>query len=390
MTTPLRARLSTTIAGLFPGSFALVMATGIVSIACQLMGFAGVARALLALNLAAYAVLMVATLARAALHPRRLLADVADHGRGPGFFTLVAGTNVLGTQCLRVAGWHQAATALWGAGLVLWALVMYAFFTAVIVRAEKPTLAQGINGAWLIASVATQSVAVLALALETPFGWPAAAVDFVALVFFLVGCMLYLAIIPLIFYRFTFLPFETATLTPPYWISMGALAIATLAGSSLLLAAERSPLVVEIAPFLEGFTLLFWAAGTWWIPLLVLLGAWRHLWRRHPLVYDAQYWGMVFPLGMYSAATWRLAEALPLAALTAVARAALAAALVAWTATALGLVRSIVRWVRAGGRERGRATAADASPAVAESGGAADSAASSRAERTDIGESRME
>ena len=339
---PPRGRLAATVAGLFPGYFALVMATGIVSIAGHLLGWPLLARALLAANLPAYAVLVALTAARIVLYPRRLAADLADHARGSGYFTVVAGTCVLGSQCLLIARWRLAAEVLFAAGLGLWCLVMYAFFTAVIVRGVKPTLEQGINGAWLIATVATQSVAVLALALGDPFGWPAEAVAFGALVFFLVGCMLYLAIITLIFYRFTFLPLEVATLTPPYWISMGAVAITTLAGSSLVLARGRSSLLAELAPFLKGFTLFFWAAGTWWIPLLVLLGVWRHVVRRHPLAYDPQYWGMVFPLGMYAAATFRLAEALPMAPLAAISHAFLPIAIVAWTMTLLGLLRSLL------------------------------------------------
>lgn len=335
-------RLAKAVAELFPGYFALVMATGIVSIAGHLLGWPRLARALFWVNLPAYATLVALTAARLVLFPRRLAADFADHARGSGYFTTVAGTCVLGSQCLLVAGWRGAAEALFGAGLALWAVVMYAFFTAVIVRERKPTLEQGINGAWLIATVATQSVAVLALGLGDPFGWPAEAVAFGALVFFLVGCMLYLAIITLIFYRFTFLPLATAALTPPYWISMGAVAITTLAGSSLVLARDRSPLLVELAPFLKGFTLFFWAAGSWWIPLLVLLGFWRHVVRRHSLAYDPQYWGMVFPLGMYAAATFRLAEALPLAPLAAISRGFLPVAIVAWAATLLGLVRILV------------------------------------------------
>jgi len=335
--------LAAAVAELFPGYFALVMATGIVSIAGHLLGWPRTARALLFVNLAAYTVLATLTLARLVLFPRRLAADFADHARGSGYFTTVAGTSVLGSQCLLIAGWRGAAEALLVAGLALWAVVMYAFFASVIVREVKPTLEQGINGAWLLATVATQSVALLALALGDPFGWPAATVAFGALVFFFIGCMLYLAIITLIFYRFTFLPLATATLTPPYWISMGAVAITTLAGSSLLLARGRSPLLDELTPFLKGFTLFFWAAGTWWIPLLVLLGVWRHVIRRHPLAYDPQYWGMVFPLGMYAAATFRLSQALPFEPLAYVARAFFAVAVGSWIATALGLVSSVVR-----------------------------------------------
>ena len=75
-------------------------------------------------------------------------------------------------------------------------------------------------------------------------------------------------------------------MTPPYWINMGAVAITTLAGSSLLLQSDRWSFLVMLRPFLAGFTLFFWATATWWIPLLVILGVWRHLVRRFPLRYD--------------------------------------------------------------------------------------------------------
>src|SRR5262245_40553913 len=339
-------RFLSAVAGLFPGYFALVMATGIVSIACHLLGLPGVARTLLPVNLVFYAVLVALTLLRLAVFPRRFLADLGDHARGSGFFTLVAATNVLGSQCLRVGGFRGAAEILFGFGLLLWAVVMYAFFLGVVVRADKPTLGQGINGAWLLATVSTQSVAVLGASLLEPFGWSPANTLFFCLVFYLIGCMLYIAIITLIFYRFTFLEIESKTLTPPYWISMGAAAITTLAGATLLGAADRSSLISDLSPFLRGFTLLIWAAGSWWVPLLLLLGAWRHLWRRDPLTYDPQYWAMVFPLGMYAACTLRLSEALPMPPLATVARMTLPIALVAWAAVLFGMIRS---WVRRSG-----------------------------------------
>jgi len=34
--------------------------------------------------------------------------------------------------------------------------------------------------------------------------------------------------------------------------------------------------------------------------MLVILGFWRHVYRRFTLRYDRLYWGAVFPLGMYS------------------------------------------------------------------------------------------
>ena len=50
-----------------------------------------------------------------------------------------------------------------------------------------------------------------------------------ALTMWLGGSMLYIWIISLIFYRYTFFALSPNDLAPPYWINMGAAAIATLA-----------------------------------------------------------------------------------------------------------------------------------------------------------------
>ncbi len=157
-------------ANLFPGYFALVMATGIISIATNLLGMPPLAWALLGINLVAYVVLSILLAIRLIRFFPRVKADLTDHVRGPGFFTVVAGTCVLGSQLVIVAGQHRVATGLWLLGLVLWLLVMYTFFASVTVKESKPPLESGLNGAWLIAAVATQSISVLGTLLADQFG----------------------------------------------------------------------------------------------------------------------------------------------------------------------------------------------------------------------------
>jgi tellurite resistance protein TehA-like permease len=127
---------------------------------------------------------------------------------------------------------------------------------------------------------------------------------------------------------------------------MGAVAISTLAGALLVLAAPSWHVIGELLPFVKGLTLMFWATATWWIPMLVILGVWRHGYRRFPLRYDPLYWGAVFPLGMYTVCTFRLSQALDVPHLMAVPRVFVYIALAAWALTFIGLVNQGVRGLR--------------------------------------------
>lgn len=335
------------LAGLSPASFGIVMATGIVSLACASMGLPRVGRGLFALNVLLYAAVWGLSLARLLRHPRRMRHDACDHARAPGFFTAVAATGVLGEQCLLLSDARGPAAWLLAVALVLWVALNYGIFAALMVSRDKPRLEKGLGGGWLLAVVATQSVVglgtLLAPSLDAAWQeWLATTL----LALWLWGGVLYALLMPLIFYRIVFLPLSATDLAPPYWINMGALAISTLAGTLLLQQAPAWPPVQALRPFVQGLTLLFWAGGSWWIPLLLVLGVWRHLLQRHPLRYESLYWAMVFPLGMYAMATHRLGLVLEQAWLQPLAQAFMWVSLGAWVLAGLGLAGATGRALR--------------------------------------------
>ena len=326
---------------LFPAYFALVMATGIISIACHLVTMDFLAFPLFYLNQFFYLVLWLMTLARIARPPKPPLHHLPNPHLGGGFLTLVAGTNVLGSQFVTLTANTNIALILWILGLVLWLFLIYALFTVLTVKQEKPPIDVGINGAWMLFVVSTQSIVVLGMLIVLRFASYEEMFTFAMLGFYLLGCMLYIVLISLILYRFLFFKIGADEMAPPYWINMGAVAITTLAGDNLLLKGT-APFLADLTPFIKGFTLFFWAAGTWWIPLLFLLGAWRHIYKRYPLTYHPVYWGLVFPMGMYTVATFRLAEVMKLDFLLLIPQYFIYLALIAWAANIFGLAHRLI------------------------------------------------
>ena len=175
---------------------------------------------------------------------------------------------------------------------------------------------------------------------------PPEAIRFQVIAMFLIGCMLYLEIIPLIFYRLTFVPMNREDFSPPYWINMGAVAITALAGSVLILRGETWPLLGPLLPFLRGFTFFFWAVASWWIPFLFALMIWRYLWMRDRFTYEPAIWGMVFPLGMYTTSTYQFDRAMGYGFLDPIPEVLVYVALTAWVLGMAGLLRRLVRAIR--------------------------------------------
>ena len=325
-----------------PNIFAVVMATGIVSLAAAGSEFRLVGIVLFVANVVLYLAFLCAFVARIAIARHDVAADLIDHAKAPGFFTMAAGPCVLGSQCVLLADRIDLAALLLGIGLVHWLAFSYVMLPRLMTAESKPPPEKGLSGAWLLVVVGTQAISVLGSLIAQRSAAAPDTIIFASLCFWLAGSMIYFWIISQIFNRIVFLPLAVDQLTPPYWINMGAMAIATLAGARLVLLADRFPLLDDLQPFVKGMTLLFWATATWWIPVLVALGAWRHLRLRFPISYDHGYWAAVFPLGMYTVATRTMIDALNLPFLKPIPDVFVWIALAAWAATFLGFMR----WIR--------------------------------------------
>lgn len=329
-----------------PSGFTLVMATGIVSLASHDQGFEWVAMCLLGLNLIAFSALVILSLLRASLYTARVVSELSDHVQAVGYFAMVAATCVLGCQLWVIAESRWVPVVLWFVGVAAWFVFSYWVFAGLSVRRNKPKLEKAIHGGWLLSVVASQSIAVLGGLLASWAGAYSEIALFFSLAIWLSGGMLYVWIISLIVYRYLFFEMSAADLHPTYWINMGAMAISTLAGTILVSGSGSSPLLNQLQPFLKGMALLFWATATWWIPLLIVQGVWRHAVQRHGVKYDHRYWGLVFPLGMYAVCTRQLTVVLHLTFLDWIPDLFTWLALIAWGLTFAGLIGSLMGWNR--------------------------------------------
>lgn len=327
-------RLSPEVERLAPGAFSFVMATGIVSSSVRLHHLNAIADALVAIALLGWFVLCATNLARWMVFRHAVLADLRDPTRAFGFFTFVAGTNVLGADL--VADGHVAVGSVaLVIGTLSWICLGYLIpWTCVVGNRERPLLVR-LNGLWFLWVVACQSVAVLASLLAVQIDGRQDGLAFLGAVAWATGLVSYEAIAILTALRLIQYPVSPADLTPPYWISTGATAITVLAGAHL--ADVTAPMTNALHALIVGLSLVAWSFGTWIIPALLLTGWWRHIRAAIPLRYDVSYWSIVFPLGMYSVASDRIGVVAHVEVIRWIGYHATWIALAAWTVTLGGL-----------------------------------------------------
>jgi tellurite resistance protein TehA-like permease len=328
---------------LTPGYFAIVMGSGIISVGLHLNGHERLSVVLLLVCAVSYLVLIILSGWRLLAFRHQMVSDFTDSGRAFGFFTFIAGTDVLGVR-LTMDGRYLFAGALLIVAVTTWLVLGYVIpWTAVLGNSHRPVVINA-NGTWFIWVVASQSVAVSAASLEPIYATLRDGLAVVAVFSWSVGVFLYAAAGIFVAARMMLYELRPADLNPPYWVAMGACAITVLAAARIVEMAD-APMVDATRGLIAGAAVVFWAFATWLIPALLAAGWWRHVTHRVPLRYEATLWSIVFPFGMYAVAGIYLGQADHLPIVEGIGRAWLWVALTAWALTLLAMVIHLVRTV---------------------------------------------
>ena len=319
---------------LYTGYLACVMATGIVSVALLLDHVTALSVILLGIACALLLYLVCVYLLRWLLFPGEVRRDVTDSTTVFGYYTFVAGVGVVATR-FSLGNFTLVPAILTLIAAAAWLLLTYWTFAMLTFANDRP-IDSAVNGSWLIAIVGTESLAITWVLLVNLRPQLAATLQLVAYMFWTFGVLLYIIFIAFIMYRFFFTHIRPTDLSPPYWINMGAMAITTVAGVRLYLLPNPDAFLAPLKSYVLGFTVMMWAWGTWWIPLLIIIGFWKYGVSKQPLRYAPPLWSIVFPLGMYATAVQLLSRVPGLAFLSWLGPACTWIAFGAWVLTAAG------------------------------------------------------
>lgn len=339
------------VARLAPGYFAAVMGTGIVSIGLHDAGFAVPSTVLMWIAGVLYVALWVLYVWRAVSFWDRVVADLRDPERAFAYFTVVAATDVLGARLAQdgltlVAGWLFLFAAL------VWFVFGYVLPWQVMMTRDGKVILASANGTWFVWAVASQSLAVGMAQLRPQVDLQFAQwIGLLAVMAWSVGVILYAAMAVMVLLRVVQYGVTPQQFEPPYWVAMGALAIAVVAGAAIV-QMDHTPLVDAVRPLIAATVIVFWVFCLWLIPLLVGAGIWRHMLHKVPLRYVPSLWSMVFPVGMIAVASISLGEADALPAAGAVGGVIMVIAVLVWGLVFAGLLHHLLKVLWASMRRR--------------------------------------
>lgn len=320
-----------------PSSFSFVMATGIVGTAFATIGLEPVAVTALIVAALGYVALLVAMATRAVLAPDALRRDARDPQKAFGFFTVVAATGVTATLASALGiRWILPGALVVEA--LLWLALVYALLPWIVTHPSIRPLLPTVDGGWFLLVVATQSLSVLT---STAAG-DRHLLSLVALGLWSVGIVVYLLLMAAVLVRMLSGRGTGVDVAPTAWVLTGATAISVLAASRILTASTPGLPDTSSAVTLVAMTL--WAFGTLLIPFLVGLGIRDLITRREAWRFTVGWWSVVFPVGMYAAATLAFGQVVEVAEFAVIGTIGVWCAGAAWViVTAGGIARALAR-----------------------------------------------
>lgn len=317
------------VANLPAPSFSFVMASGIVSVSLLMHGLEVFSWILLGVGAVGYVLLIVLTIAQVRRHP----GEVRGHLQNPqtrfGYFTFVAASGVLGSRLI-LADVTVIPLIQLGVAVFAWPWIAWVVLRAM--RADPRPWRNEVNGSWFLLSVAANSIGVLSGGLADLHPQYTDVFAVVSISAWTIGLICYLTILYGVGSRVVGKQLTAESLTAPYWITMGACAITVLNSSriaNLPVAAPLTGLTDEIG----RIGLVIWFFATLLIPVILVVGWWRHMHRHIPFDSTVMLWSIVFPIGMYDVASTLMAQDHDLPVAQVIGSAGVWLALAAWVLT---------------------------------------------------------
>ena len=336
-------KLIEAIESLHPGNFAMVMATGIISIGLNYLEFELLSKGFAAIALFAWTILLILCGFRVAAFPKAIMTDLTSPRMVFSYFTLVAATDIVG-MLAHDNGYIIFSIICWFIAFLSWCLLLYLAFSVLTFLSHENNV-NIMHGGWLITIVGTQSLVLLGIKIAPEFGKYTHYMMLEVHMLWGLGLCLYGIFVTLFCYRIFFLNLRPEHLSPLLWVVMGAAAISANAGTSLIEIENQVAFLEAQKPFIDGITLMIWSWATWWIPLLALFGIWKHGINHLPFRYEPSVWSMVFPLGMYTVASARIGQVAEFPPMIWIAQIMIVFALIAWALAIKGMFSGLISLV---------------------------------------------
>jgi tellurite resistance protein TehA-like permease len=287
-----------------PRCFAMVMATGIVSVALRLTGHPDLSVALLWVAAVAFAVLVVASVWRIAAFASQVRGELTRPDRLFGYFAFPAAASVLAAR-LAGDGPSGVTAALTAVTAVAWVAVSGVVLAFLASWPGPRRAITDVNGSWQLWVVGTQATAIAATSAYTAGVLPGPVAAWAAVVTWAAGAALYLVVTALVVTRLWVAGLAPGEPFAPYWVTMGAASI-TVLGAAQTVGVTAAAALTGLRTGLTDLGLGFWSVATGLIPALAVFGFVR--WRRGltPRGFRREWWMIVFPAGMYATASMRI------------------------------------------------------------------------------------